>query len=69
MTPQQKWGVRLMALRVKRGLTQDEFSVKASIDRSTVSKIENGKWKFNVEFVEIYLTVLGFDVEFNDVMP
>jgi len=69
MTPQQKWGVRLASLRIKRGLTQDEFSVKANIDRSTVSKIENGKWKFNVEFVEIYLTVLGFDVEFNDVMP
>jgi transcriptional regulator with XRE-family HTH domain len=69
MTPQQKWGVRLASLRIKRGLTQDEFSVKANIDRSTVSKIENGKWKFNVEFVEIYLTVLGFNVEFNDVMP
>lgn len=69
MKPKEKWGFRLAALRIKRGLTQQEFADKANIDRSTVSKIENGKWNFTTEFIETYLTVLGFDVEFNDVMP
>lgn len=69
MTAQQKWGVWLASLRIKKGLTQKEFADMAQIDRSTVSKIEAGKWNFTTEFIEKYLTVLGFDVEFIERMP
>lgn len=63
---QQKWGKFLLGLREKRGLSQQEFADLSKINRSTISKIENGKWNFTTEFIELYLTVLDFDVTAND---
>lgn len=48
--------------RVKKGLSQDELSSLMDISRSTISKIENGKFSISVDYLEKFSFYLDFDV-------
>lgn len=54
------WNLR--RIRSAKHLTQEVLAFEASIDRSTVSEIENGKFNPSIDLLEKLSAVLGVDV-------
>lgn len=50
----------LRDMREQKGLTQDELADKMGIERSTIAKIENGKWNFGIDTVTMFAVHLDF---------
>jgi DNA-binding XRE family transcriptional regulator len=55
-----KIGEGIRDIRKKRGFSQEELAEIMQISRSTISKIENGKFAFSVD----YLVKLGWYLKF-----
>lgn len=72
MTDEQKQqtrdriGLRIMALRKLAGLTQEQLSERAGLQRSHVSKIEAGKYAVNIETLQSIAEALGMTVDIID---
>ena len=49
----------LKALRDVRGIAQEELAVKAGIDRSYISDLENGKYAISIDKLENLAETLG----------
>ena len=62
----QRFGVRLRALRVKRGWTQLEMAEKLGIDRSYISDMERGKK--NVCLPTLEIIAKGLDLTISQVV-
>ena len=45
-----KLGEAIKEIREKRGYSQDQLAEKMNINRSTISKIENGKFEITVDY-------------------
>ncbi len=56
-----KLGEAIKEIREDRGYSQDELAEIMQINRSTISKIENGKFAFSVD----YLAKLGWHLKFD----
>ncbi len=56
-----KLGEAIKEIRENRGYSQDELAEIMQINRSTISKIENGKFAFSVD----YLAKLGWHLKFD----
>jgi transcriptional regulator with XRE-family HTH domain len=56
-----KIGEKLKEFREKRGYSQDELAEIMNITRSTISKIENGRFAFTID----YLSKLGWHLNFD----
>jgi transcriptional regulator with XRE-family HTH domain len=54
------FGKRLKKYRIEKGLTQLELAEKMNIERSEISKIENGK--SNIEFRTIVRLAIALDI-------
>jgi transcriptional regulator with XRE-family HTH domain len=52
-------GATLRDERYASLLSQDEFSELSGLSQSTISKIENGKFAFSIDIINIYMSVLG----------
>ena len=69
MTDEQKQqtrdriGLRIMALRKLAGLTQEQLSERAGLQRSHISKIEAGKYAVTFETVQSIAEALGMTVD------
>jgi len=72
MTEEQKQqtrdriGLRIMALRKLAGLTQEQLSERAGLQRSHISKIEAGKYAVAFETVQTIAESLGMTVDIID---
>lgn len=55
-------GGRIWALREKRGYSQDELAEIMYVHRSTISKIETGKFAISVDYLVKFAWFLGFDI-------
>ena len=72
MTDEQKQqtrdriGLRIMALRKLAGLTQEQLSEQAGLQRSHISKIEAGKYAVAFETVQAIAEALGMTVDIID---
>ena len=72
MTDEQKQqtrdriGLRIMALRKLAGLTQEQLSERAGLQRSHISKIEAGKHAVTFETVQAIAEALGMTVDIID---
>ena len=55
-------GEYIKSIREKKGLSQDKLSAMMNISRSTISKIENGKFAISVDYLEKFAFYLDFDV-------
>ena len=72
MTDEQKQqtrdriGLRIMALRKLAGLTQEQLSERAGLQRSHISKIEAGKYAVTFETVQAIAEALGMTVDIID---
>jgi len=61
---QRRLGARIRELRLKRGLTQDEFADKAGLHRAQVGAFENGR--MNITLASLHLVAQTLDVRIVD---
>ncbi|MBQ8938356.1 MAG: helix-turn-helix transcriptional regulator [Bacteroidaceae bacterium] len=72
MTDEQKQqvrdriGLRIMALRKLAGLTQEQLSERAGLQRSHVAKIERGKYAVTFETIQAIAEALSMTVDIID---
>jgi transcriptional regulator with XRE-family HTH domain len=71
----ERVGLRIWELRNQKGLTQKELLLKARLDRSYLSSIENGKYNLNIANIDKIAVALDislaefFEVFIKDVCP
>jgi transcriptional regulator with XRE-family HTH domain len=58
-----KVGEAIKKTREKRGHSQDELAVLMNISRSTISKVENGKFAMSVDYLAKFGWYLKFDID------
>ena len=72
MTDEQKQatrdriGFRIAALRKTAGMTQEELSMKAGLQRTHVSRIEAGKYAVTLETIQAIAEALDMTVDIVD---
>jgi len=60
----KEFGKRLLAARTKSGLTQDKLAEKAGLDRVTINRIENGKFKVGLDILNKIAIALDSELGF-----
>jgi len=60
----EKFGAKLKFLRRKRGFSQLDLEIQSGINRTEISKIENGLK--NIEFLTIVRLAVALEVEISD---
>lgn len=55
-------GESIRQIREGRGLTQEQLAEKMQISRSTISKIESGKFNFSIDYLSKFAEFLRFDI-------
>jgi transcriptional regulator with XRE-family HTH domain len=58
----QKIGESIRENREKRGYSQDELAGIMDVTRSTISKIENGKFAVSIDYIAKFGWYLDFDI-------
>jgi len=58
-----KMGQIIREIREKRGYSQDELAEIMEVNRSTISKIENGKFSFSIDYLSKFSWFLQFDLD------
>ena len=61
-----KIGTTIREIREKRGYSQDYLAEIMEVDRSTISKIENGKFSFSIDYLTKISIALEFEVKLLD---
>lgn len=56
-----KLGNKIRVVREKRGYSQEQLAEKMDINRSTISKIENGKFGITVDYLVRFSIFLDFE--------
>jgi transcriptional regulator with XRE-family HTH domain len=59
-------GQNIREIREKRGYSQDELAEIMEVNRSTISKIENGKFSFSIDYLSKFSFFLDFDLTLID---
>jgi DNA-binding XRE family transcriptional regulator len=57
-----KMGETIREIREKRGYSQDQLAEIMEVNRSTISKIENGKFSFSIDYLSKFSWFLNFDL-------
>ena len=55
-------GESIKQIREDRGLTQEQLAERMSISRSTISKIESGKFNFSIDYLSRFADFLNFEI-------
>ena len=56
-----KLGDKIRIVREKRGYSQEQLAEKMDINRSTISKIENGKFGITVDYLVRFSLFLDYE--------
>ena len=56
-----KLGDKIKTVREKRGYSQEQLAEKMEINRSTISKIENGKFGITVDYLVRFSIFLDYE--------
>ncbi len=64
MNLQEQFGKRVRELRLAKGLSQEALALKAEIDRTYMTSVENGKR--NVAIQNIGKIISALDISFQD---
>ena len=59
-----KMGESLKGIREKKGYRQEQLAEIMQISRSTISKIENGKFAISIDYLVKFGKYLNFEVDF-----
>ena len=54
------YGSWIRQIREDNGLTQQQLAKKMNFQRSTISKIEDGKWNFGIDTLTLFAQHLDF---------
>lgn len=54
-------GERIRSVREQRGYSQEQLANKMNINRSTISKIENGKFGITVDYLVRFSVFLDYE--------
>lgn len=57
------WGVLILQLREERGLSQRKLADAASVNRSTLRRIEEGTARGDIDVIERLLGYMGYELE------
>lgn len=58
----QMIGERIRDSREKKGYSQDELAEIMEVNRSTISKIENGRFSISIDYIVKFGWFLDFDI-------
>ena len=61
-----KVGRSIREIREKRGLSQEQLADKMNISRSTISKIESGKFNCSIDYLSKFASFLDFEIILKD---
>ncbi len=61
-----KLGDKIRIVREKRGYSQEQLAEKMNINRSTISKIENGKFSITVDYLVRFSIFLEYEFKVID---
>lgn len=50
----------IKTMREEKGYTQEQLADKMGVSRSTIGKIEDGKWNFGIDTVTLFAVHLDF---------
>ena len=59
-----KMGETIRGIREKRGYSQEQLAEIMQISRTTISKIENGKFAISIDYLVKFGWYLNFDIDF-----
>ncbi|HIJ67995.1 MAG TPA: helix-turn-helix transcriptional regulator [Deltaproteobacteria bacterium] len=59
---QKRFGQRMRALRVAKGLSQEEFAANCGLDRTYISGVERGKRNISLKNIEVVAQSLGVKI-------
>lgn len=59
-------GDAIKNIRENKGYSQDELAEIMSINRSTISKIENGKFNLSIDYLSKFSWFLGFEFQLKE---
>jgi transcriptional regulator with XRE-family HTH domain len=62
-----KVGETLKEMREKKGYSQDELAEVMNVNRSTISKIENGKFNLSVDYLSKFSWFLDFELQLKEI--
>lgn len=62
----ERIGLRIATLRKNAGMTQEELSLKAGLQRSHVAKVERGVYAVTFETIQAIANALGMTVDIID---
>lgn len=57
-----KMGESIRNIREKKGYNQEQLAERMKISRSTISKIESGKFNCSIDYLSKFSVALGFDI-------
>ena len=61
-----KMGETLKRFREKNGYNQEQLAEVMKVSRTTISKIESGKFNCSMDYLSKFSWFLGFEVSFNE---
>jgi transcriptional regulator with XRE-family HTH domain len=61
-----KMGETIKRIREKKGYNQEQLAEIMKVSRTTISKIESGKFNCSVDYLSKFSWFLGFEVSFNE---
>ncbi|WP_372773863.1 helix-turn-helix domain-containing protein [Mangrovibacterium sp.] len=64
MDIQKNFGQRIKELRAEKGYSQEALALKADLDRTYITSVENGKR--NVSIQAIHKIIKAFDISFSE---
>lgn len=60
-------GNKIKNIRQKKGLTQSQLSEMSKLTRTTISKIEAGKFNASIDLIERLIKPLGAELDIKEV--
>ncbi|GET34573.1 transcriptional regulator [Prolixibacter bellariivorans] len=58
MNIKSKIGQRIRALRLQKGISQEQLALKAELDRTYMTSVENGKRNISIQNIEKIIKAL-----------